>query len=96
MKKYEGLFILKPNLTEDELGKLSTAVAEVITKNNGKVDRKEDMGVRDLAYQIKKEKKGRYLLVYFTAEPNTISAIEKAYKLNESVLRSVVFGNEEK
>ena len=96
MKKYEGLFILKPNLTEDELGKLSTAVAEVITKNNGKVDRKEDMGVRDLAYQIKKEKKGRYLLVYFTAEPNTISAIEKAYKLNESVLRSVVFGHEEK
>lgn len=96
MRKYEGLFILRPNLSEDELGKLSTAVVEVITKNNGKVDRKEDMGIRDLAYQIKKEKKGRYLLVYFTAEPNAISAIEKAYKLNESVLRSVIFEHEEK
>jgi small subunit ribosomal protein S6 len=96
MRKYEGLFILRPNLSEDELGKLSTAVVEVIAKNNGKVDRKEDMGIRDLAYQIKKEKKGRYLLVYFTAEPNAISAIEKAYKLNESVLRSVIFEHEEK
>ena len=96
MKKYEGLFILKPNLSEDELGKLSTAVADVITKNGGKVDRKEDMGVRDLAYDIKKEKKGRYLLAYFTAEPNTIMAMDKAYKLNESVLRSVIFEHEDK
>jgi len=94
MKKYEGLFILKPNLTEDEFGKLSTAAAEVIIKNGGKVDRKEDMGVRDMAYQIKKEKKGRYLLVYFTVEPKAVSAIEKAYRLNESVLRSVVFEHE--
>ena len=96
MKKYEGLFILKPNLSDEEYGKLTAAVVEVITKNGGKVDGKEEMGTKDLAYPIKKEKKGRYFLVYFTAEPNTISAIEKAYKLNESVLRSVVFGHEEK
>lgn len=94
MKKYEALFILKPNLTEDESGKLSTAITEVITKNGGKIDRKEDMGLRDLAYQIKKEKKGRYLLVYFTAEPNIISVIERAYKLNESILRPAIFGHE--
>lgn len=94
MKKYEGLFILKPHLTEDTFGKLSTAVAEVVTKNGGKVDRKEDMGVRDLAYQIKKEKKGHYLLVYFTAEPKAVSAIEKAYKLNELILRSIIFQDE--
>ncbi len=96
MKKYEGLFILKPNLSEDELGKLSTAVADVITKNGGKVDHKEDMGLRDLAYHIKKEKKGRYLLAYFSAEPNTIAAIGKAYKLNESILRSAIFEHEGK
>jgi small subunit ribosomal protein S6 len=94
MKKYEGLFILKPNLTEEESGKLSAAVAEVITKNGGKIDRKEDMGLRDLAYQIKKEKKGRYLLVYFTADPQAISAMEKAYKLNESILRPAIFEHE--
>lgn len=91
MKKYEGLFILKSNLSEDEAGKLSAAVSDVVIKNGGTVDRKEDMGVREMAYVIKKEKKARYLLVYFTAEPNLIAVMERSYKLNESILRSIIF-----
>ncbi|OGX27634.1 MAG: 30S ribosomal protein S6 [Omnitrophica WOR_2 bacterium RIFCSPHIGHO2_01_FULL_49_10] len=94
MKKYEGLFILKPNLSDEEYGKLTAAVVEVITKNGGKVDGKEEMGTKDLAYPIKKEKKGRYFLVYFTAEPQSITAIERLYKINESVLRAVIFIHE--
>ncbi|MFA5339068.1 MAG: 30S ribosomal protein S6 [Candidatus Omnitrophota bacterium] len=94
MKKYEGLFILKPNLSDEEYGKLTAAVLEVITKNGGKVDAKEELGTRDLAYPIKKEKKGRYLLAYFTAEPQSIVAMERVYKINESVLRAVIFIHE--
>lgn len=94
MKKYEGLFILKPNLTDEECGKLTAAVLDVITKHGGKVDGKEDLGTRDLAYTIKKEKKGRYLLVYFTAEPNSIVEMERIYKINESVLRAIIFIHE--
>ncbi|MDD5424604.1 MAG: 30S ribosomal protein S6 [Candidatus Omnitrophica bacterium] len=94
MKKYEGLFILKPNLTDEEYGKLTAAVLEVITKNGGKVDAKEDLGTRDLAYMIKKDKKGRYLLVYFTAETSSITAMERLYKINESILRAVIFIHE--
>jgi small subunit ribosomal protein S6 len=94
MKKYEGLFILKPNLTDEEYGKLTTSVLDVITKNGGKVDAKEDLGTRDLAYMIKKDKKGRYLLVYFTAETSSITAMERLYKINESILRAVIFIHE--
>ena len=94
MRKYEGLFILKPNLSDEEYGKLSAAVVEVITKNGGKVDAKEELGTRDLAYPIKKEKKGRYLLLYFTGEPQSITAMERIYKINESVLRAVIFIHE--
>ncbi len=54
------------------------------------------MGLRDLAYEIKKEKKGRYLLVHFTAEPKVVSDMEKAYRLNESILRPIVFNYEAK
>jgi len=96
MKKYEGLFILKPNLSEEENGKLTASVVDVITKNGGKVDGKEDLGTRDLAYQIKKEKKGRYLLVYFTAETQSITAMERLYKINESILRAIIFIHEAK
>jgi small subunit ribosomal protein S6 len=94
MKKYEGLFILKSNLTDEENGKLVNSILDVIAKNGGKVDAKEDLGTRDLAYNIKKEKKGRYLLVYFTAEASAIASMEKTYKINESILRTVVFINE--
>ena len=94
MKKYEGLFILKSNLSDEEYGKLSAAVIEVITKNGGKVDAKEELGTRDLAYPIKKEKKGRYLLLYFTGEPQSITAMERIYKINESILRAVIFIHE--
>ncbi len=94
MRKYEGLFILKPNLSDEEYGKLSAAVVEVITKNGGKVDAKEELGTRDLAYPIKKEKKGRYLLLYFTGEPRSITAMERIYKINESILRAVIFIHE--
>jgi small subunit ribosomal protein S6 len=94
MKKYEGLFILKPNMTDEEYGKLSAAVVEVMTKHGGKVDAKEELGTRDLAYPIKKEKKGRYLLVYFTAETASIAEMERIYKINESILRTVIFIHE--
>ncbi|MDD5270796.1 MAG: 30S ribosomal protein S6 [Candidatus Omnitrophica bacterium] len=94
MKKYEGLFILKPNLTDDEYGKLTASILDVITKNGGKVDAKEDLGTRDLAYMIKKDKKGRYLLVYFTAETSSITAMERLYKINELILRAVIFIHE--
>jgi small subunit ribosomal protein S6 len=94
MRKYEGLFILKPNLTDEEYGKLTAAILDVITKNGGKADAKEDLGTRDLAYVIKKEKKGRYLLVYFTAETASIVELERVYKINESILRTVIFIHE--
>ena len=94
MRKYEGLFILKPNLSDEEYGKLSAAVVEVITKNGGKVDGKEDLGTRDLAYPIKKDKKGRYFLAYFTTEPQSITVMERVYKINESILRAVIFIHE--
>lgn len=96
MKKYEGLFILKPGLSEEESGKLTAAIVDVITRNGGKVDGKEDLGTRDLAYPIKKEKKGHYLLLYFTTETRSIATMERAYKINESILRAIVFIHEAK
>lgn len=91
MKKYEGLFIVRPDLTEEETGKVSASIVEVVTKNGGVIDHKEDMGLRTLAYDIKKQKKGRYFLIYFSAEPKVIVSMERSYKLNEAILRAFVF-----
>lgn len=95
MERYEGMFILKPGLSEDEFAKTSSAISDIITKNGGTVENKEDMGLRQMAYPIKKEKQGRYLLVYFSAPTSDILSMEKAYKLNESILRPIVFNRGE-
>lgn len=94
MNKYEGVFILKPNLNKEETEKTSAAILEVIVKNGGTVEEKEEMGVRQLAYEIKKERQGNYLLVRFTTPAKAISDMEKAYKLNESILRTQIFRRE--
>lgn len=91
MNKYEGIFILKPNLNKEEIEKTSSAIVDIITKNGGVVENKEDMGVRQLAYEIKKEKQGHYLLVHFTTAPRAISDMEKTCRLNESILRIQIF-----
>jgi small subunit ribosomal protein S6 len=95
MKRYEGMFILKPGLSEDEFAKASSSISDTVTKNGGTVENKEDMGLRQMAYAIKKEKQGRYLLVYFSAPTPAIAAMEKAYKLNESILRPIIFNRGE-
>lgn len=91
MKKYEGVFILKPNLNKDEIEKTVSAILDALGKNGGAVEHKEDMGVRQLAYEIKKERQGHYFLVSFTADPKAISDMERSYKLNESILRAQIF-----
>lgn len=96
MKKYESLFILKPNLNEEEFGKLSSSILDVVTKNGGSVENKEDMGLRTLAYELKKEKQGHYFLVNFMSPADSISSMEKAYKLNELILRLLIFSRDEK
>lgn len=96
MNKYESIFILKPNLNKEEMEKTSSAIIDVITKNGGTVENKEEMGLRQLAYEIKREKQGHYLLVRFTTVPKAISDMEKIYKLNESILRTQIFNREEK
>lgn len=96
MNKYEGVFIIKPNLNKEEMEKASSAVGDVIVKNGGTIENKEDMGLRQLAYEIKKERQGHYILVRFTTAPKVISDMEKSYKLNESILRTQIFKREEK
>jgi len=96
MKKYEGVFILKPNLNKDEIEKAVSAISDVIGKNGGIAENKEDMGIRQLAYEIKKERQGHYFLLRFMADTKAISDMERSYKLNESILRTQIFRREEK
>ena len=61
MKRYETMFILKPTLTEEEIRQKIDFYKDVITKNGGSIETCLDMGMRNLAYEIKKHKKATTL-----------------------------------
>lgn len=87
---YEGVFIVKPDLTEEDAKGVFKAIGDSITKNSGSVKKDEVWGKRPLAYAVKKYKEGYYYKVDFTSPPGAISKFEAACKLNAAILRAMI------
>ena len=91
MNKYEAMFIIKPDLSEDEKKVLFDQISDAVVKNNGKV-----LGgsiwseKRKLCFTIKKYREGVYYLLNFSAIPTSIVNINHTYKLNENILRVLI------
>ncbi len=90
MRKYEGMFIIKPDMTKEDLEKTVDAIGGTIEKNGGKVSATQKWASRQLAYLVKKYKEGEYYLFEFEAEPKKITTMESSYRLNESILRAMI------
>ena len=88
MNHYELVFIVNPQLSKDF--KLFDKCKEQITSINGILHRAEDIGLRDLAYQIDDCSKGHYFLLNFDCPPNYLNEIESLFKFDETILRSSI------
>jgi small subunit ribosomal protein S6 len=87
MRHYETLYLLNPDLPEDEYKAETAKFLEIIEKNKGEVIKTEEWGKRSLAYDIKKFDKGFYVLIDYCGEGGLISEIERSFKLDERVLK---------
>lgn len=96
MKHYETMFVIKPTLVEEEIKAKIEFFKEAIAKNGGEIETCLDMGIRNLAYEIKKNKRGYYFVIYFKAETKLIIELERLYRINEEVLRFIVVKYESK
>ncbi len=90
MNNYEGLFIVKPDLKEDDAKNLYKSIAETVVKNGGSVKKEEVWGRRLLAYPVNKFKEGYYFKLEFTAPSAAVAKSEAAYKLNGDILRAMI------
>ncbi|WP_072680403.1 30S ribosomal protein S6 [Arcobacter sp. LA11] len=96
LKHYETMFILKPTLTEEETVAQIDLVKATIEKNGGEIVACDDMGSRNLAYEIEKNKRGYYFVAYFKGAPAGILEIERNYRINENILRFIFIKYENK
>jgi len=91
MQKYETMFIIRPDLSEDERKALFNQIHDVLIKNNSKVIQANVWSEKKkLAFPIRKYRDGVYYLVSFTVAPEAITKINYAYKLNEDILRALI------
>jgi small subunit ribosomal protein S6 len=84
------VFIIHPEFDEDGAETVVNDIKDLITRNDGKVTKVEPWGLRKLAYPIKKQQEGRYVLMEFDLEPQNIAEMERVLKLTEPVIRHLV------
>lgn len=87
MRKYELLIILNGEIVEEELDSLIEKITQNIKKDGVEVKGIDKWGKRRLAYEVKKSKRGFYLLVQFSCEPQSIKEIEKSLKFVDGIER---------
>ncbi|MDR2638442.1 MAG: 30S ribosomal protein S6 [Helicobacteraceae bacterium] len=95
-KRYETAFILKPTLAEEEANAKIEFFSELIAKNGGEIVAVERLGVKKLAYKIKKFERGFYAVIYFTSDGGVNKELERVYGITEDILRFIVIKYETK
>ncbi|HCC33737.1 MAG TPA: 30S ribosomal protein S6 [Clostridiales bacterium] len=90
MRTYETAFILRPALEEEALTTTVGRVIELIASGGGSIEHRDDWGKRRLAYEIGGERDGYYTILRFKADSPTLKGLERAFRLNEDVLRYLI------
>ncbi|MDD3906264.1 MAG: 30S ribosomal protein S6 [Candidatus Omnitrophica bacterium] len=90
MNNYEILFIIRPELKEEELKTATKTITDSVIKNGGTIIKEDNWGKKQLAYPVNKAKEGYYFKLEFTSPAAAIAKLEAGYRLNADILRLMV------
>jgi len=96
LRDYEVLYIVRADLDDDKVQDIIKRVNTIIEKAGGSVERTNVWGKRKLAYEVKHQKEGSYVLQDFQIGPDRVPELEAALKITEEVLRHLVVRKPEK
>jgi len=87
MPLYENVFIARQDISGAQVDALADQFTQLIAENGGEVKKRENWGLRNLAYRMKKNRKGHYILFNVDAPAAAIAELERTMRINEDVLR---------
>ena len=87
LRRYELVYILQPEATEEERAKIDERVQTAIEKGQAHILKREDWGKRKLAYEVRKHSKGYYVYLVFAAHAALPAEIERQLRLSDTVMR---------
>ena len=91
MRKYEVMYILRADLDDAARKDVMDKLAKILTDNGGKVEKTdESMGLRELAYPIKDQTKGYYVVLKADMDNVAINEFNRLVRINPSVLRHLI------
>ncbi len=95
MRDYELVIIITPEFDETATAELVDKVKSWITDSGGTLESFEEWGRQKLAYLIQNHKEGQYYLFNFKMEPSAVIALERNFRLQESILRFLIINRDD-
>jgi small subunit ribosomal protein S6 len=95
MRKYEIMYIIRPNVEEEARKALIERFNGILTDNGAEIVETKEWGKRRLAYEINDLREGFYMLVKVHATPEAINEFDRLAKINEDILRQIAVREEE-
>lgn len=87
MRVYEELFIVRPDVPDEDVDHLVEQAQTFLTGAGATVDKVDRWGKRKLAYRIGKYREGNYILLQFSAKPETVKEVERRLRVNDLVIK---------
>ncbi|SDP03848.1 30S ribosomal protein S6 [Desulforhopalus singaporensis] len=87
MRRYETIFILRPNVGEEEINRIIGYTTDIITDEKGSIIEINKWGLKKLAYLIKKESLGFYVYCDYAGTPAAVAEIERKFRIDDSVMK---------
>ncbi|MFQ9298330.1 MAG: 30S ribosomal protein S6 [Clostridia bacterium] len=93
MNEYENVIIIKTDLSKEETSKVILKIENNI-RNFAEITKKDDLGIKKLAYEIRKNNEGHYLVYQFQVEEKmrefAIREIERFYRITDEVIKFLI------
>ena len=90
MTKYEIMYIIRPTVLEDDRKALVEELNTIFTSRNSEVTNVNEWGMRDLAYEIEKHKKGYYVVLDVNATEEARAEFDRVVRIKEDVIRYII------
>jgi len=87
MRYYETLYIISPDLPDDAYREVVTKFTNLVEKNKGVVTKVDEWGTKTLAYEVKKFKRGSYVLLQYCGEPGITAELKREMSLDDRILK---------
>ena len=89
-RKYELVYVVSPDATDDQVAELHTQVESIIQRMNGQLEKTDNWGRRKLAYEIGRHKEGTYVLEVINGDGELMKEIDRRLKVSDLIIRHLV------